>query len=163
MRRISLFMALAFAGCCGLAFAQTPSEGTKKKGFVGDISDLTEQNSDYRRVLYTGKNMQLVLMSLRPGEEIGEETHDNIDQFFRIEEGSGEVVINGQTSNVKSDYAIIVPAGARHNVKNTGTEPLRLYTIYAPPEHKDKTIHATKQDAKSKEAHFDGKTSESSD
>jgi len=164
MRRHSLFMALAFASCCGLAFAQTPSsEGMKKKGFVGDISDLTEQNSDYRRVLYTGKNMQLVLMSLRPGEEIGEETHPDIDQFFRIEEGSGEVVINGQASNVKSDYAIVVPAGARHNVKNTGTQPLRLYTIYAPPEHKDKTIHATKEDAKSKEAHFDGKTSESSD
>jgi len=119
-------MALAFASCCGLAFAQTPSsEGMKKKGFVGDISDLTEQNSDYRRVLYTGKNMQLVLMSLRPGEEIGEETHPDIDQFFRIEEGSGEVVINGQASNVKSDYAIVVPAGARHNVKNTGTQPLR--------------------------------------
>ena len=165
MRRHSLLMAIAFASCCGLAFAQaqSASDGTKKKGFVGDISDLTEKNSDYRRVLYTGKNMQLVLMSLRPGEEIGEETHDNIDQFFRIEEGSGEVVINGQTSNVKSDYAIVVPAGARHNVKNTGTKPLRLYTIYAPPEHKDKIIHGTKQDAKSKESHFDGETSESSD
>ena len=166
MRRYSLLIAIAFASCCGLAFAQaqTPSsDGTKKKGFVGDISSLTEENSDYRRVLYTGKNMQLVLTSLRPGEEIGEETHDNIDQFFRIEEGSGEVVINGQTSSVKSDYAIVVPAGARHNIKNTGTTPLRLYTIYAPPEHKDKTIHATKQDAKAKEAHFDGQTSESSD
>jgi mannose-6-phosphate isomerase-like protein (cupin superfamily) len=144
-----------------LAFAQTPSsEGTKKKGFVGDISDLTEKNSDYRRVLYTGKNMQLVLMSLRPGEEIGEETHDNIDQFFRFEEGSGEVVINGQASNVKGDYAVVVPAGARHNVRNTGTTPLRLYTIYAPPEHKDQLVHATRQDAKAKEAHFDGKITE---
>lgn len=161
MRRYSLLMALAFASCCGLAFAQTPSsDGAKKKGFVGDISDLTEKNSDYRRVLYTGENLQLVLMSLKPGEEIGEETHDDIDQFFRIEEGSGEVVINGQTSSVEDDDAIIVPAGARHNVRNTGTKPLRLYTIYAPPEHKDKTIHATKQDAKAHEAHFDGKTSE---
>jgi mannose-6-phosphate isomerase-like protein (cupin superfamily) len=159
-------MAIALVGCCGLAFAQsqTPSsDGTKKKGFVGDISDLTERNSDFRRVLYTGKNMQLVLMSLKPGEDIGEEVHDDVDQFFRIEEGNGEVSINGQTASVKSDDAILVPAGARHNVKNTGTAPLRLYTIYAPPEHKDKTIHATKQDATSKEAHFDGKTSESSD
>jgi len=166
MRRHSLLMTLAVASCFTLAFAQaqTPSsDATRKKGFVGNISDLTEENSDYRRVLYTGQNLQLVVMSLKPGEEIGEETHDNIDQFFRIEEGSGEVVINGETSSVKGDYAIIVPAGARHNVRNTGTTPLRLYTIYGPPEHKDKTIHATKQDAKSKEAHFDGKTSESSD
>lgn len=166
MQRHSLLIAIALASWCGLAFAQSQpisSDGTKKKGFVADISDLTEKNSDFRRVLYTGKNMQLVLMSLRPGEDIGEEVHDDVDQFFRIEEGSGEVSINGQTSNVKSDYAVVVPAGARHNVKNTGTTLLRLYTIYAPPEHKDKTIHAAKEDAKSKEVHFDGKTSESSD
>jgi mannose-6-phosphate isomerase-like protein (cupin superfamily) len=165
MRRHFLLMAIALAGCCGLAFAQsqTPSShGTKKKGFVGDISELTEKNSDFRRVLYTGKNMQLVLMSLRPGEDIGEEVHDDVDQFFRIEEGSGEVVINGQVASVKSDYAILVPAGARHNVKNTGTTPLRLYTIYAPPEHEDKTVHVTKQDAERSKEHFDGKTTESS-
>jgi mannose-6-phosphate isomerase-like protein (cupin superfamily) len=158
-------VAVALAGCLGLAFAQTqtpPSSGTKKKGFIANISDLTEKNSDFRRVLYTGKTMQLVLMSLKPGEDIGEEVHDDVDQFFRIEEGTGEVVINGQGTSVKSDDAILVPAGAWHNVRNTGAAPLRFYTIYGPPEHKDKTIHATKQDAKEKEAHFDGKTSESS-
>jgi mannose-6-phosphate isomerase-like protein (cupin superfamily) len=169
-----LLAAIVLASSCGLALAQSqsppsdakPSAGTAaqpKKGFVGDISDLTEKNSDFRRVLYTGKNLQLVLMSLKPGEDIGEEVHDNVDQFFRIEEGTGEVLINGLRSSVKSDDAIIVPAGARHNVKNTGTTPLRLYTIYGPPEHKDKTIHATKQQAESLEAPFDGKLSEPSD
>ena len=133
------------------------------KGFVADISELTEKNSDFRRVLYTGKNMQLVLMSLKPGEDIGEEVHDNVDQFFRIEEGSGEVVINGQSSIVKSDYAIMVPAGARHNVRNTGDKPLRFYTLYGPPEHEDKTVHVTKQDAERSKEHFDGKTTESRD
>ena len=173
-----LVAAIALASCCGLALAQsqTPPSGAKpvptavqgkadgtKKGFVGNISDLTEKNSDFRRVLYTGKNLQLVLMSLKPGEDIGEEVHDNVDQFFRIEEGSGEVLINGQRSSVKSDDAILVPAGARHNVTNTGTTPLRLYTLYGPPQHRDKTIHATKQQAESSEAPFDGKPSEASD
>jgi mannose-6-phosphate isomerase-like protein (cupin superfamily) len=163
VRKLPLLMAIAFVSCVSFAVAQSQtstSGGNSKKGFVGNISDLTEENSDFRRVLYTGKKMQLTLMSLKPGEEIGEEVHDDVDQFFRIEEGTGEVVINGQSSTVKTDYAILVPAGAWHNVKNTGTTPLRLYTIYAPPEHKDKTVHVTRQDAMSKKAHFDGKTSE---
>lgn len=166
MRRHSLLVAIAVASCFGLAFAQTqmpPTGRTKKKGFIADISDLTEKNSDFRRVLYTGKNMQLVLMSLKPGEDIGEELHDDVNQFFRIEEGSGEVVINGQNSIVKSDYAILVPAGARHNVRNTGDKPLRFYTLYGPPEHEDKTVHVTKQDAERSKKHFDGKTTESPD
>ncbi|MCD6680558.1 MAG: cupin domain-containing protein [Burkholderiaceae bacterium] len=130
------------------------------KGFVDDIEDLTEDNTDFRRVLYTGKHMQLVLMSLAPGEEIGEEVHDDGDQFFRVEEGSGEVVIDGKTHPIEDDIAVIVPAGARHNVRNTGDEPLRLYTIYSPPEHVDGTIHATKAEADASDEHFDGKTSE---
>jgi mannose-6-phosphate isomerase-like protein (cupin superfamily) len=130
------------------------------KGFVADIEKLTEENTDFRRVLYTGKNVQLVLMSLKPGEEIGAEVHEDRDQFFRVEQGRGEVLIDGTRTPVKSDDAIIVPAGARHNVVNTGDEPLRLYTVYGPPEHKDGTVHVTKADADAHEEHFDGKTTE---
>jgi len=130
------------------------------KGFVGDIEEKTIAGSDFRRVLYTGKNMQLVLMALNPGEEIGEEVHPDRDQFFRIEQGDGEVSIDGRATKVRSDMAIIVPAGARHNVTNTGTEPLKLYTLYAPPEHADGTVHATKADADAADEHFDGRTSE---
>ncbi len=130
------------------------------KGFVDNIEDLTEDNTDFRRVVYTGKNLQLVLMSLAPGEEIGEEVHDDGDQFFRVEEGSGEVIIDGKVTPVEDDIAVIVPAGARHNVRNTGSEPLRLYTIYAPPEHVDATVHATKAEADASHEHFDGKTTE---
>jgi mannose-6-phosphate isomerase-like protein (cupin superfamily) len=130
------------------------------KGFVADIEDLTEKNSDFRRVLYTGKNLQLVLMAIQPGDEIGEEVHDDRDQFFRVEKGKGEVWIDGTCSKVKSDDAVIVPAGARHNVVNTGDKPLRLYTLYGPPEHRDGTLHPTKADADAAEEHFDGKTTE---
>jgi mannose-6-phosphate isomerase-like protein (cupin superfamily) len=130
------------------------------KGFVNDIEDLTEENTDFRRVLYTGKQMQLVLMSLQPGEEIGEETHRDRDQFFRVEKGKGEAWIDGARSKIKSDMAVIVPAGARHNIKNTGEKPLKLYTLYAPPEHADGIVRATKADAEASEEHFDGKTTE---
>lgn len=130
------------------------------KGFVNDIEESTGKNSDFRRVLYTGKQMQLVLMALKPGEEIGEEVHDDRDQFFRVEKGEGEVSIDGHKTKIKSDVAIVVPAGARHNVRNTGDEPLKLYTIYAPPEHVDGTVHVTKADAQATEEHFDGKTTE---
>ena len=130
------------------------------KGFVANIEDLTEENTDFRRVLYTGKNLQLVLMAIEVGGEIGEEVHDDRDQFFRVEEGEGEVVINGQVSKIEDDDAIIVPAGARHNIINTGDELLRLYTLYAPPEHRDGTVHATKADAEASHEHFDGQTTE---
>ena len=128
------------------------------KGFVEDIEKLTEENNDFRRVLYTANHLQLVLMALQPGEDIGEEVHDDRDQFFRIETGSGEIVIDGAVSPVRSDMAIVVPAGARHNLRNIGTEPLRLYTLYTPPEHRHGTVHGTKADVT--EEHFDGKTSE---
>ena len=130
------------------------------KGLVADIEELTEKNDDFRRVLYTGKNLQLVLMSIEPGGEIGEEVHNDRDQFFRVEKGKGEVVIDGHRAKIKGDNAIIVPAGARHNVMNTGDKPLQLYTLYAPPEHRDGTVCATKADADVLQAHFDGKTSE---
>ena len=130
------------------------------KGFIDDIEELTEDNEDFRHVLYTGQKLQLVLMTLQPGEEIGEEVHAGTDQFFRVEKGKGEVVIDGKATKIKSDMAIIVPAGARHNIKNTGDKPLNLYTLYAPPEHIDGTVHATKADAEAAHEHFDGKTTE---
>jgi mannose-6-phosphate isomerase-like protein (cupin superfamily) len=130
------------------------------KGFIGDIETLTLENSHFRRVLYTSKQMQLVLMSLRPGEEIGAEVHPDRTQFFRVEAGSGEVQIDDTRTAVEADMAMIVPAGARHNVKNTGSVPLRLYTLYGPPEHIDGTVHVTKADASAAHEHFDGKTTE---
>ena len=130
------------------------------KGYVGDIEKSTVQGSDFRHVLYTGKNMQLVLMALKPGEEIGEEVHPDRDQFFRIEQGEGEVWIDGRDTKIASDVAIIVPAGARHNLRNTGVQPMKLYTLYAPPEHADGTVHVTKADAAAAEEHFDGHTTE---
>jgi mannose-6-phosphate isomerase-like protein (cupin superfamily) len=147
----------------GKGYSHNTLRSTKEvpmKGFVGDIEEMTEDNSDFRRVLYTAHQMQLVLMALRPGEEIGEETHKDRTQFFRVEKGSGEVCIDGTRSKIKSDTAIIVPAGARHNIRNTGEKPLKLYTIYAPPEHVDGTVHVTKADAKASKEHFDGKTTE---
>lgn len=130
------------------------------KGFVDNIEKLTEENSDFRRVLYTGHNLQLVLMAIPAGGEIGEEEHDDRDQFFRVEAGEGEVWIDDVRHAVKADDGIIVPQGAKHNVKATGTEPLKLYTIYGPPEHIDGTVHRTPQDAAAAHEHFDGRTTE---
>ena len=130
------------------------------KGFVGDIGKLTEENADFRRVLYTAKHLQLVLMTLPPGEHIGEEIHADRDQFFRVEQGEGEIWIDGAATRVRAGIAMIVPAGARHNVKCTGRAPLQLYTIYGPPEHIDGTVHATKLAAETAEEHFDGRTTE---
>lgn len=130
------------------------------KGFVINIEKVTIENTDFRRVLYTAKNSQLVLMSLLPGEEIGEEVH-TLDQFFRFELGRGKIIIDGVEHNVEDGFAVIVPAGAKHNVINISSdENLKLYTIYSPPEHQDKTIHAAKKDAESNPEHFDGKTTE---
>ncbi len=130
------------------------------KGFVQDIEKLTVENNDFRQVLYTGKYLQLVLMALKPGEEIGAEVHEDHDQFFRVESGEGQVLIDDNTYPIKDDDAIIVPAGARHNVINTGTQPLKFYTLYGPPEHRHGVVHATKAQADASEEHFDGKTSE---
>lgn len=132
-----------------------------KKGFVGKIEKDTVKNDDFRRVLYTGKYSQLVLMSLKPGEEIGEEVHDDVDQFFRFEEGKGLVVIDGVKNEVKDGMAVVVPSGAKHNVINTSKKnDLKLYTIYSPPEHQDKVVRHTKQEAMDNEEHYDGKPTE---
>jgi mannose-6-phosphate isomerase-like protein (cupin superfamily) len=130
------------------------------KGFVENIERLTEDNDTFRKVLYTGKNLQLVLMTMQSGEEIGEEIHGDRDQFFRIEAGQGEIWIDGVANEVEADDGVIVPAGAKHNVVNTGSVPLKLYTIYGPPEHREGTVHVTKADADADHEHFDGKTTE---
>jgi mannose-6-phosphate isomerase-like protein (cupin superfamily) len=140
---------------------QMKSEGgVVMKGFVENIENLANDNSNFRRVMYTGKNLQLVLMTLKPAEEIGEEVHAATDQFFRVEKGKGEVRINGQPTIIKAGDVVLVPAGARHNIVNTGGEPLRLYTLYAPPQHRDGTVQPTKVEAERAKEHFDGKTSE---
>ncbi len=130
------------------------------KGYCDNIEKQTVENEDFRRVLYTGHNLQLVLMTLKPGEEIGEEVHEDRDQFFRFEKGSGVVLIDGVESSVEEDFGVIVPAGARHNVRNTGSEALRFYTIYGPPEHLDGLVKATKAEAEAAHEEWDGKTTE---
>lgn len=127
------------------------------KGFVQDIESLTVQNDKFRNVLYTAKNCQLVVMSLKPEEDIGAEIH-KVDQFFRVEEGSGEVVLNGARTEIRAGFAIVVPAGTNHNIINTGSVPLKLYTLYAPPHHRDGVIHQTRADAEGDKEHFNGKT-----
>ena len=132
------------------------------KGFCDDIEKLTTANGDFRRVLYTGHHLQLVVMTLQPGDEIGSEVHEDRDQFFRIEDGEGVVVIDGKENAVEDGSAVIVPAGARHNVLNRGSAPLKLYTLYGPPEHKDGVVQATKADADRRHPHeeWDGATTE---
>ena len=132
-----------------------------KKGFVTDIETETKKNTYFRRVLYTGNYSQVVLMCLKPGEEIGAEVHDDVDQFFRFEEGEGAVVIDGVKHAVRDGSAVVVPSGANHNVLNTSkTADLKLYTIYSPPEHQDKVVRKTREEAMAREEHFDGKTTE---
>ena len=133
-----------------------------KRGYCADLEEATIANNDFRRVLYTGEHLQLVLMSLAPGEEIGEEVHEDRDQFFRFEEGEGVVLIDGKENRVEDDFAVIVPAGARHNVRNTSDEPLQFYTLYGPPEHKDHTVHKDKAQAERDHDNdeWDGKTTE---
>lgn len=130
------------------------------KGYLADIEKLTEQNTDFRHVLHTGHNLQLVLMALTPGQDIGMETHATHDQFFRIEKGRGEVVIDGVRHPVKDGDGLIIPAGAKHNLTNTGDKPLHLYTIYAPPNHIDKLVEHTKAEAEASREVFDGVASE---
>ena len=131
------------------------------KGFKSEIENDAIANANFRKVLYTGENSQLVLMSLLPGEEIGLETHEGNDQFFRVEQGNGKCVIDGNEYDLSDGDAVIVPRGAAHNVINrSDTEPLKLYTIYSPPHHKDGIVRATKKDAESNKEEFDGRTTE---
>jgi mannose-6-phosphate isomerase-like protein (cupin superfamily) len=129
------------------------------KGFVQDIEGLATRNEAFRKVLYTATNCQLVLMALKPQEEIGAEVH-KLDQFFRVEAGSGDAVLDGIRTPIRAGFAVLVPAGAKHNIVNTGAEPLKLYTLYSPPNHRDGIIHQTRADAEADNEHFDGKTTE---
>ncbi len=131
------------------------------KGYYANIEKDTLENNNFRKVLYTGKHSQLVLMSLLPGEEIGEETHSENDQFFRFESGQGKCIIDGNEYDLKDGVCIIVPTGAKHNIINTSeTESLKMYTIYSPAHHKDGIVRATRDEAMSNEAEFDGITTE---
>jgi len=131
------------------------------KGFNANIEKETLENGNFRKVLYTGKNSQLVLMSLKPKEEIGMEVHDENDQFFRFEQGEGKCIIDGNEYDLKDGTAIVVPAGAEHNIINVSeTEDLKLYTIYSPAHHKDGIVRATKEEAEANDEEFDGQTTE---
>jgi len=126
-------------------------------GYITNIEKATLENENYRKVLYTAKNSQLVLMTIQPGDEIGEEIHE-LDQFIRLEAGKARVTLDGVEHSIEDDWAVVIPAGTKHNVVNVGDEPVRLYSVYSPPEHKDGTVHATKAD--DREEHFDGVTTE---
>lgn len=117
------------------------------KGYLANLEHQTETNTDFRRVIFTGKNLQLVLMTLKPGEEIGMEVHDEVDQFFRIEEGQATIIMDGEKGIAGTGDGVIVPAGSEHNVVNEGEVDLKLYTIYAPPNHPDGTVNVTKAEA----------------
>lgn len=131
------------------------------KGFNANIEKDTLENTNFRQVLYTGRHSQLVLMSLAPSEEIGMETHPDNDQFFRFEKGAGKCIIDGNEYDVKDGSAIVVPAGAEHNVINvSATEPLKLYTIYSPAHHQDGVVRATKAEAEANSPEYDGKPTE---
>jgi mannose-6-phosphate isomerase-like protein (cupin superfamily) len=139
------------------AIKKLNEKGVTMKGYVQDIESLAVKNNDFRRVLYTAENCQLVLMALKPKEELGAEVH-KLDQFFRVEEGSGEVVLDGVRTAIRAGFAVVVPAGTNHNIINTGSVSLKLYTIYAPPNHRDGVVHHTRADAEADNEHFDGKT-----
>jgi mannose-6-phosphate isomerase-like protein (cupin superfamily) len=138
---------------------KTYEEGVDMQGFVQDIEGLAVKNDEFRRVLYTAKHCQLVVMALKPKEEIGAEVH-HLDQFFRVEEGSGEAILDGVWTAIQAGFAVVVPAGTNHNIINTGSVPLKLYTLYAPPNHRDGVVHHTRADAEADNEHFDGKTTE---
>ena len=130
------------------------------KGYIENIEKLAIDNAAFRKVLYTSNHSQLVLMSLVPGEDIGEEIHEDVDQFFRVEQGTGTVLINGETYDIEDGSTVVVPEGANHNIINTGTVPMKLYTLYMPPHHRDGVLHKTKEEAEADDEHFDGVTTE---
>ena len=131
------------------------------RGFAANIEKKTLENKNFRKVLYTAKHCQLVLMSVKPNQELGMEVHPDNDQFFRFEKGQGSCIIDGNKYELKDGFAIIVPAGAEHNIINTSaTEELKFYTIYSPAHHRDQVVHATKEQAEADDEEFDGKTTE---
>ena len=127
------------------------------EGYVNDIAGIAVTNEDFRRVLYTAEHCQLVVMALKPQEDIGMEVH-TLDQFFRVEQGIGEAVLDGVRTAIQAGFAVIVPAGVHHNIINTGSVPLKLFTLYAPPNHRDGVVHHTRAEAEADDEHFDGKT-----
>ena len=129
------------------------------KGYVQNIESISVKNENFRQVLYTAKNCQLVVMALNPNEEIGMEVHE-LDQFFRVEEGIGEAVLDGIHKMISAGFAVLVPAGTKHNIVNTGTFPMKLYTLYSPPNHRDGVFHKTRAEAEKDDEQFDGKTTE---
>ena len=144
------------------AFSQMLKSSTGRvimKGFIKNIEDIAVKNKDFRQVLYTAKNCQLVIMALKPKEEIGMEVH-KLDQFFRVEEGTGEAVLDGVHKKISAGFALLIPAGTNHNIINTGSVPMKLYTIYSPPNHQDGVVHHTRAEAEKDDEHFDGKTTE---
>jgi mannose-6-phosphate isomerase-like protein (cupin superfamily) len=134
-----------------------PAGKVATHGYVQDIEALAVKNADFRQVLYTAEHSQLVLMALKPKEDIGMEVH-KLDQFFRIEEGTGEAIFDVVRTAIRPGFAILVPAGTRHNIINTGSVPMKLYTLYSPPNHRDGTVHHTRRDAEADHEHFDGRT-----
>jgi mannose-6-phosphate isomerase-like protein (cupin superfamily) len=128
-------------------------------GFVKDIEALAVKNDEFRQVLYTAEHCQLVVMALKAGEEIGLEVHQ-LDQFFRVEQGAGEALLDGVRTPIRAGFAVVVPAGTNHNIVNTGSTPLKLYTLYAPPNHRDGVVHHTRAEAEADNEHFDGETTE---
>jgi mannose-6-phosphate isomerase-like protein (cupin superfamily) len=129
------------------------------KGYVENIESIAVKNEEFRHVLYTAKNCQLVVMALKPKEEIGAEVH-KLDQFFRVEEGTGEAFLDGVSKKISAGFALLIPAGMNHNIINTGSVPLKLYTIYSPPNHRDGVVHHTRADAEKDNEHFNGNTTE---
>ena len=129
------------------------------KGFVKNLEGIATDNEEFRRVLYTAKSCQLVVMALKPKEEIGAEVHQ-LDQFFRVEEGEGEAVLDGVRTAIRAGFGVLVPAGTKHNIINSGSAPLKLYTLYSPPNHRDGIVHHTRAEAEADTEHFDGKTTE---
>lgn len=128
-------------------------------GYIANIEKLSLENDNFRKVLYTDKNSQLVLMSLLAGEEIGEEVHD-VDQFLRVEKGTGKAILNDISSDISDGSVVVVPVGTKHNIVNTGSTPMKLYSLYMPPHHRDGVVHKTKAEGEADGEHFDGKTTE---
>jgi mannose-6-phosphate isomerase-like protein (cupin superfamily) len=159
IRRAENFFAKRLSANYLTTMLKSSTGGVAMKGYVQNIETIAVKNNDFRQVLYTAKNCQLVIMALKPKEEIGMEVH-KLDQFFRVEEGTGEAVLDGVHTVISAGFAVIVPAGTNHNIVNTGSVPLKLYTLYAPPNHRDRVVHHTRAAAEADNEHFDGKTTE---
>jgi mannose-6-phosphate isomerase-like protein (cupin superfamily) len=142
-----------------MTMLKSSTGGVAMKGYVQNIESIAVKNKDFRQVLYTARNCQLVIMALKPKEEIGMEVH-KLDQFFRVEEGTGEAVLDGVRTAISAGFAVVIPAGMNHNIINTGNVPMKLYTLYAPPNHRDGVVHHTRAEAEKDDEHFDGKTTE---